>query len=457
MLYPCFPARAFVFQNLLPRCFPDLLPRIEAAMPKLSKTFLDKLAGDSAEGERFVWDSDLKGYGVRIKKSGSASFLIQYRTPQGRTRRLAFGKVGVLTPDEARAKARKLLAQVLDGADPSAERHDARAARTVAELCASYMEAAEAGLVTTRFGKAKRASTIVIDRGRVQRHIVPLIGNDLVEKLTRATVQRMADSIALGKTAGVFKTGLRGKAVVAGGAGTAGRVVELLGGIWTWAEGRGLASGVNPTRGVRKIKGDAKDRVLSAAELAALGKALREHEADYPAAVAALRLIALTGLRREEACGLRWSEIDRASSCVRLTLTKTGRSVRTIGAAAFAVLDGVARGSSDWVFPNARGDGSADLKKALAAIFDAAGLADARAHDLRRTFASVAADEGYGDASIGELLGHARRGVTERHYIRRADAALIEAASRVSSRIASAMGGESAEVLTFPRSGAQSA
>lgn len=426
-------------------------------MPKLSKTFLDKLAANPAEGERFVWDSDLKGYGVRIKKSGSASFLIQYRTPQGRTRRLAFGKVGVLTPDEARAKARKLLAQVLDGADPSAERHDARTAQTVAELCTTYMEAAEAGLVTTRFGKAKRTSTIAIDHGRVQRHIVPLIGKVLVEKLTRATVQRMADSISLGKTAGVFKAGPRGKAVVAGGTGTAGRVVELLGGIWTWAEGRGLVSGVNPTRGVRKIKGDAKNRVLTAAELAKLGKAMRDREADYPAAVAALRLIALTGLRREEACGLRWAEVDRASSCVRLAVTKTGRSVRPIGAAVFAVLDNLPNGSVEWVFPNARGDGSADLKKVIAATFDAAGLADARAHDLRRTFASIAADEGYGDASIGELLGHARRGVTERHYVRRADAALIEAANRVSSRIASAMSGETAEVVTFPSSGAQTA
>ena len=73
------------------------------------------------------------------------------------------------------------------------------------------------------------------------------------------------------------------------------------------------------------------------------------------------------------------------------------------------------------MFPSRDGDGSADLKKAIAELFDEAGLKDARSHDLRRTFASMAADEGYSDATVGELLGHSRRGVTARHYIRRPD------------------------------------
>jgi integrase len=217
-------------------------------------------------------------------------------------------------------------------------------------------------------------------------------------------------------------------------------VVELLGGIWTWAERRGLTAGQNPAHGVEKVKGDAKDRILSAAELSELGKSIRA--ASSPAAASALRLIALTSLRREEACGLRWSEIDRASSCLRLESTKTGRSMRPIGKAAFDALDVIAKRLEDdkkeqgvFVFPNQSGKGSADLKKAIAAIFDAAGLKDARGHDLRRTFVSTAANEGYGDATIAELLGHARRGVTERHYIRRADAALIAAADTVSQRI----------------------
>jgi Phage integrase family len=96
----------------------------------------------------------------------------------------------------------------------------------------------------------------------------------------------------------------------------------------------------------------------------------------------------------------------------------------------------------EFVFPNRDGSGSADLKKAIAALFDDAGLKDARSHDLRRTFASIAAELGYGDATIAELLGHARRGVTERHYVGRPDAVLIEAASRTGQLIAAALDGK---------------
>ena len=207
------------------------------------------------------------------------------------------------------------------------------------------------------------------------------------------------------------------------------------------AERCGLVSGANPARGVEKHRGDAKERFLSPDEMLRLGAVLRAQEEIQPAAVAALRLLALTGLRREEACGLRWREIDAAGACLRLETTKTGRSMRPIGQPARRVIESLPRGASEWVFPNREGTGSADLKKRIAGLFEAAGLAGARAHDLRRTFASVAADEGYGDATIGELLGHARRGVTARHYIRRLDAALIAAADKVSERIAAAMEG----------------
>lgn len=106
--------------------------------------------------------------------------------------------------------------------------------------------------------------------------------------------------------------------------------------------------------------------------------------------------------------------------------------------------------SERWVFPNATDTGSADLKKQIAFLFNSAGLNDARSHDLRRTFASVAADEGYGDSTISELLGHARRGVTARHYIRRPDVALIAAADRVSTRIATALDSQgTAEIVSL--------
>jgi integrase len=283
---------------------------------------------------------------------------------------MAFAKVGTLTPDEARARARELLAQVAKGGDPSQDRHETRQALTVAELCERYMEAAQAGLVSTRFGGAKRRSTIAIDEGRISRHIVPLIGNRVAASLTRQDVQRMADDIAAGKTAAVIKTKPRGVARVTGGAGNAARIVGLLGGIFTWAEKRGFVSGANPCRRLDLRADLAEDRVLCADELVRL---------------------ALTGLRRGEAYGLRWTEIDSEGSCLRLAETKSGRSMRAIGSAAVEHLRSLPRLHPEFVFPNSSGSVPADLVKRIAALFNEAGLHDARGHDLRRTFASLAA------------------------------------------------------------------
>ncbi len=126
--------------------------------------------------------------------------------------------------------------------------------------------------------------------------------------------------------------------------------------------------------------------------------------------------------------------------------------MRPIGKPARDLLQSLPRLSDEWVFPNRGGTGRAELKASIAALFDMAGLANARSHDLRRTFGSIAADEGYGDATIAELLGHSRRGVTHRHYIRRPDAALVAAADRVSRCIATQIGyvGKTAELVPLP-------
>jgi len=416
-------------------------------MPRLTKRTVEAIK--PCADRFFVWDDKLPGFGVRCYPTGRKVFIAQVRVRRAQ-RRVTIGDFGPFTAEQARERAQDVIKAASEGRDPQREKRAIREARTVAELCAQYMEAARAGLVMTRFKRPKRPSTIAIDEGRIARHIVPLIGSIPAHDLQRADVQRMADAIAQGKTAGTFRGKPRGRAVVTGGTGTAARVVELLGGIWSWAEKRDLVQGASPTRGVETARGEAGDRVLSAEELRTLGRALEQSAS--PMAAAALRLIALTGLRREEACGLRWSEFDAAGCCLRLAETKTGRSMRPIGQAARELLAGLPRLSSDWVFPNRSGTGRAELKSAIADLFNGAGLSDARSHDLRRTFGSLAADEGYSDATIGELLGHARRGVTQRHYIRRPDAALVAAADRVAARIEQAMSrGGSGEVVPLRR------
>jgi integrase len=410
----------------------------DGSMASLTKRAVD--AARPADVEYFIWCGSTPGFGLRIYPSGKKIFISQIRVGRA-TRRVKIGAYGPYTVEQARQRAQEIHRTAAEGRDPQREKAETRSAIIVADMCDLYLEAARAGLVTTRFRRAKRAATLAIDEGRISRHIKPLIGTLRARDVTRADVQRMADSIAQGKTAGVFKTKARGKAVVTGGAGTAARVVELLGGIYSWAEKRGLVAGPSPTKGTETARSEAKDRVLSASELSKLGKATEAAEGKSPAAAAALRLIALTGWRREEVCGLRWHEIDAPGRCARLEDTKTGRSMRVIGVDALALLHILSetRTSDTWVFPNRHNTGSADLKKSIGAIFDAAGLSDARSHDLRRTFGSVAADEGYSDATIAELLGHARRGVTARHYIRRPDAALAAAADKVASTIAAAL------------------
>ena len=157
-------------------------------MPRLTKRFVDDLSAPAAR-ELVVWDDDLPGFGVRVKQSGARSFLVQYRNAHGRSRRLTLGRYGLLTPDEARRLAKKTLADVAHGRDPAETRQADRRALTVAEICREYLEKASAGLVISRRGRAKKASTLAFDRGRVERHIVPLLGRRPIKDITSADIR----------------------------------------------------------------------------------------------------------------------------------------------------------------------------------------------------------------------------------------------------------------------------
>jgi hypothetical protein len=197
---------------------------------KLTKAAIDKLRPDQAR-DLFHWDDDLAGFGLRLKPSGIRTFVIQYRNRHGRSRRLAIGRYGVLTPEEARKRAKMLLGTVAAGHDPAEQRAADRQALTVAELCDEYLPKAKAGQVLTRRGRAKRASTLAIDTGRIERHIKPLLGHRNVKDLRPEDIVSFRDDVIGGKTAADTKTKPRGRAIVRGGPGTAARVMGLLGGI----------------------------------------------------------------------------------------------------------------------------------------------------------------------------------------------------------------------------------
>ena len=428
--FPCFAYR----------CLPHAYPIRAVYNMKLTKRAIDEIV-PLPSGDLYVWDSDVPGFGLRIKPSGVRSFMVQYRNASGVSRRLTLGKHGILTADEARKLAKAKLAEAAKGDDPAAKRSEDRKAMTVSQLCESYLVSADKGLILGKSGRSKKTSTLYVDRGRIERHILPLLGNRLVRDLRAPDISRFMRDVANGKTANDVRTGFRGRAIVEGGVGTASRTVGLLGGILSFAVSEGIIP-TNPARGVKRPSDKRREIRLGAEEYRALGNALAAAAAagENATAILGVRLLALTGCRRGEIEKLHWAEVDLPGRCLRLADTKEGKSVRPLGSDAIGVLRTASR-EGHYVLPgNAHGKPFTGLPKAWKRIIKRADLPDLTPHGLRHAFASIAADLGYTEPTIAAMLGHATRSTTGR-YIHHLDAALVAAADKVTAAIAAMMNG----------------
>lgn len=408
-------------------------------MVKLTKRSVDVILAAGVpvgQSELYAWDADIPGFGMRVKASGVASYLIQYRNKFGRSRRFTLGRCAVLTPEEARRKAKLLLASVLAGGDPADERAGFRNDLTIAELCDVYL-AEGCG--------SKKPGTLSMDRSRIERHVKPLLGHIKVGALNRAAVERFSLDVANGKSARDQKTASRGRSIVRGGKGVATRTLGMLGAIFQFAVNRGLRPD-NPIRGVRKFADGKKERFLLPAEYLRLRQALDacEDEGANRSAVNAIRALVLTGCRKQEILRLTWVEIDKANSCLRLLDSKTGAKVVPLGPGAVEFLEGLQRVKDcPWVFPRADAKGPlVGLQKIWGRVRVRASLPDVRIHDLRHSFASMGAATGEGLLMIGKILGHQHAATTAR-YAHMADDPLKAAADRITRGILLAMeGGE---------------
>lgn len=406
-------------------------------MTKITKRIVDAAKPDPAR--RFtVWDAEIKGFGLLVLPSGIKSYILDYRTPEGRKRRATIGKHGTYTAEEARARADAWRRIVRDGGDPLEHKAAARNALTVDGLLDRY-------LASGRFAE-KADSTRAIDRGRIARHLRPLIGRRYVDKLTAEDVRRAFAATRDGKTAAVVKTTQRGVACVKGGEGTARMAVRLLRAIFAWAVTDARLAASNPAAMVNVGADGGRDTILADADqytalFATLDRMEGERRIRQPVADA-VRVIALTGARRGEVAGLRWRHVDLKAGRIVIPPSghKAGRAtgkprVIDLPALAQAIVARQPGGDADdLVFAPARGEGPINLSKPWRTIRAEAGLPEGIGlHGLRHSLASHMAMAGAQAAEIMTALGHRQISTSQRyvHFAEDARRALAERAAAV--------------------------
>jgi integrase len=425
----------------------------------ITKTRVDALVCPPNKDREILWDGGdknkeaVRGFGVIAFRNGGKCYIAQYRK-DGRSRRTRIGKHGRLTPDEARKEAKIILGAVEKGADPIEERRKERAVRTFRQVSDEWL---------SLHVKAKRKSRTGEEYERaLKTHILPVIGSKRIADIRRADLSRL-------------------HARMSDKPYQANRTVATISAIWNWAARRDeVAFSDNPARGVERYPEDGRERFLTPEELARLGDVLRVGETvglPYavdedkprakharkvenrrikldPYAVAAIRLLILTGARLREILDAQWSQVDIGRGVLFLADSKTGKKTLYLSAAAQSVLAEIPRvkGNPYIIAGAIEGAQRADLHRPWLAIRKATKLDGVRLHDLRHSFASFGAGASLGLPIIGKLLGHSQAATTHRYAHLDADP-LRRAAETIGSAIAAAMAGSADANIVSPRRG----
>lgn len=396
---------------------------------KIIKRVVDGLS--PGDRDVFLWDDGLKGFGLKCTPRGRKVFLIQYRTA-GRgssSKRYTIGPYGSpWTPDSARKEAGRLLALISIGQDPADDKAKKRAEPTISDACDRYL--------SEHVAIHNKASSESEFRRNVEVYVRPSLGKAKLSSISRQKIRS-------------WHGAMRGTPYQANRAlACLSKILSLCVNEWDYIA-------INPAIGVKRFEEVKRKRYLSARELTTLGEALAraEAEGESPTAVGALRLLVLTGCRKAEVLSLRKEWVDYDNSMLRLPDSKTGAKDVAIGAPALELLAGLpVVDDSPYVFPAYRGDGHfIGLQKVWERIRESAGLTDVRIHDLRHSFASVAATGGDTLIVIGAMLGHADQATTQR-YAHLQDDPVKAAAERTSAKIDAALRGDDAAVIPLKQS-----
>lgn len=429
-------------------------------MPKLTKTLVENEL--PTDRERLVWDAEIKGFGLKIFPTGAKTFVFQYRSPEGRTRRATIGKLSdVLTVDQARKKAKMLASDVLNGRDPQGEKQARKAAPTMSQVLDDYL--------ASDVFQEKAATTKESDLGRVNRHLRPLLGKLFADKLSTNDVKRAVKAITDGETAITEKTRARGLARVHGGAGTARKAFMLLRAICKWSTTEGTPAGAAVEwSSVRLMQDGQRETIIE--DVGTYGRLFEtldkmQGEKRIRDAVAdAIRVIALTGARRGEITGLRWRHVDLKNGQLVLppdshkTGHRSGKAKKiALPSLAKIIIARQPEGEpDDYVFRPSKGSGAIALNKPWRDIRAEAQLpADLGLHGLRHSIASHLAMAGASTAELMRQMGHQQASTTARyiHFAENARSTLAERAAAVAAAGMNASTRPDAEVVPITRKG----
>lgn len=355
---------------------------------KITKTAVDRLQ----PGEQ-LWDSEIKGFGVR-RQRGLPHYFFAYRTLAGRRRWISLGEHGgELTTTAARKEAERLRGAVSDREDPASVRDADKRAGSMRELAARYLE--------DHASAHNKPSTVREYERLIRLHIDPKLGAYRIKEVTGADIAH-------------WHLGFR-KNRIAGN-----RALALVKHLFALAEKWGLRTEPNPARHVDMFPEKSRERILTPDELSRLGSALdaaEREQSECPSVMTCIRLLILTGARLSEVLTLKWDYVDFERGALRLPDSKTGRKTVPLGAPALALLSGLKRDQNEpYVCPGAEpGTHFVGIQRPWRRIRASAKLPDLRIHDLRHAFASIAAMAGDSLLLIGKVLGHRQARTTERY------------------------------------------
>ena len=365
--------------------------------------------------DSMVWDRDVKGFGVRRQRQ--AIKYVLKSCIRGKDHWFAIGTHGApWTPDTARREAKRMLGELAAGRNLAALREQQRSIPTFADLVDRFLE---------EHGKKVESRTVTEYARLLRRHAVPALGGRSIDAIDRAAVAKLHHSLAATPR-------------------QANLLLSVLSKMMGWAAKGGLLpSEANPCRGIDGYKENKRERFLNAAELSGLGEALREAEQEKtlsPYAVAAIRLLLLTGARLSEILTLKWDYVDHDNRQLRLPRSKTGPKSIYLTAAVADILLSLPRvqGNPFVIVGERPGAHLVNLQKPWRRVRDRAGLDGVRLHDLRHSYASVGATGGLSLLFVGKLLGHTQASTTQR-YAHLAEHPVRQAGEQISEAIAAAL------------------